>query len=232
LVRGLSVLFWGAPIALVVGIQTAKGDWFRPLGVVPPMVAAALLCYAVHLLTHFQIQERIWRTSLERTQAVALINLGLAPFLYWWSRIPSHPFFSLGVQALTISGLLFLFLLNPLLVRLTAMLPDETLRVETRFFASLNGFILGGSMIAVSGYFVMLLLDPGMPDRLLGWLLKISPLPPQANVVIYFIDRVGALLLLFFTLPPLAMTMALVWKIKEVILASVFGQPREPKNES
>ena len=47
LVRGLSLLFWGLPIALVVCIQSAKGDWFRPLGVVPPVLATGLLLYGV-----------------------------------------------------------------------------------------------------------------------------------------------------------------------------------------
>jgi heme/copper-type cytochrome/quinol oxidase subunit 4 len=36
-------------------------------------------------------------------------------------------------------------------------------------------------------------------------------------------DRGGFWLLILFTLLPLAMTMALIWKTKEVILDSVFG---------
>ena len=80
----------------------------------------------------------------------------------------------------------------------------------------------------IASYFTLLHIDPGLPDQFLGWLLKISPLPPQVNAVIYFLDRAGNMVLLFFVLPPLAMTMALIWKIKEVILASVFGHPPEP----
>jgi hypothetical protein len=37
-------------------------------------------------------------------------------------------------------------------------------------------------------------------------------------------DRAGIWLVIFVVLFPLAMTMALIWKIKEVILASVFGR--------
>src|SRR6266567_3957995 len=43
LVRGLSALFWGLPIALVVCVQTAKGEWFEKFGIAPPVIATALL---------------------------------------------------------------------------------------------------------------------------------------------------------------------------------------------
>lgn len=223
LARGLSVIFWGLPIALVVCVQCAKGDWFRPLGIIPPVVATGLLFYGLSLLGSFQKQERIWCVSLERAKFAALLNVGLSPFLYWWNRIPSHPFFGVVVEVMMISGLFFLLLLNPMLVRLTSMLPDETLRIETRMFTTLNRYILLGLMLLVTGYFVMVHIDAGLPDRCMGWLLRVSPLPSQANVVVYFLDRAGMWVVLFFVLLPLAMTMALLWKIKEVILASVFG---------
>src|SRR5215211_2851688 len=81
LVRGLSTLFWGLPIALVICVQTAKADWLRPLGVVAPLLVTGLLVYALILLATFQSQERVWMTALHRAKALALINVGLAPFL-------------------------------------------------------------------------------------------------------------------------------------------------------
>jgi len=60
-------------------------------------------------------------------------------------------------------------------------------------------------------------------DKFIGWLFQVSPLPQSLNAIFYIIDRNGPLLLLFVLLVPVAMTMALVWKVKEVILASVFG---------
>jgi len=226
LARGLSVLFWGLPIALVVCVQSAKGDWFRPLGIVPPLIATGLLYYGLNLLASFQKQERIWITSLERVKIVALINFGASPFLYWWGRIPSNNFFNTVTEVLILSGLVFLFLLNPMLNRLTSMLPDETLRMETRLFTSLNRYILAGIFLVLVSYFAMLHLQPGLPEKFLGWLLKTLPLPHQANMVFYFLDRAGLWLMLFPALFPVAMTMALVWKIKEVILSSVFGPER------
>jgi hypothetical protein len=224
LARGLSVLFWGLPIALVVCVQSAKGDWFRPLGVIPPLVATALLFYGLNLLSVFQPQERVWRTALERVKVLALINAGASPFLYWWNRVPSHPFFNTVIELLMLSGLVFLLLLNPMLVRLTSMLPDETLRMETRLFTTINRNILLGIFLVMTAYFVAIHVNAGLPDQFIGWLLKVSPLSQQLNVLFYFVDRAGQWLVLFVVLFPLAMTMALIWKIKEVILASVFGQ--------
>jgi len=224
LARGLSVLFWGLPIALVVCVQSAKGDWFRPLGVVPPLVATGLLFYGLSLLGAFQSQERVWRTALEQVKILALINVGASPFLYWWNRIPSHPFYNTIVELLMLSALVFLLLLNPMLVRLTSMLPEETLRQETRLFANVNRYVLLGVFLIMAAYFVAVRIDPGLPDQFIGWLLKVSPLPHQLNTFLYFVDRAGHWLVLFIVLFPLAMTMALIWKIKEVILASVFGQ--------
>jgi len=113
LARGLSVLFWGLPIALVVCVQSAKGEWFRPLGVVPPLIATGLLFYGLNLLGVFQPQERVWRNGRwNGLKVLALINAGASPFLYWWNRIPSHPFLNTVIELLMLSGLLFLLLLQ------------------------------------------------------------------------------------------------------------------------
>src|SRR6185295_13066573 len=77
LVRGLSALFWGLPMALVVCVQTAKLDWFRPLGVFPPLLVTSILFYGLYLLGNFQKQERVWRNALERAKILALINVAL-----------------------------------------------------------------------------------------------------------------------------------------------------------
>ncbi len=223
LVRGLSVLFWGLPVAMVVCVQAAKGNWFRSLGVVPPVLATALLFYGLSLLESFQRQERPWRAVLHRASLLALVNIGLSPFLYWSGRIPAQSFLNLMVEALTLTGILFLFLLNPLLCRLTSMLPDETLRMETRLFTALNRALLLAIFVCLLAYFAAVHLDPALPSKAYGWLLQASLLPAPAAALVLLLDRAGELFALFFVLLPVAMTMALMWKIKEVILASVFG---------
>jgi len=126
LVRGLSALFWGLPIAMIVCVQTAKTDWFQSLGVVPPLLVTGWLLYGLWQLGHFQKQERIWHRALDRAKLFALVNLGLSPFLYWWNKMPDHPFFVPMAALLAVSGLMSLDCINLVLQRVSAMLADET----------------------------------------------------------------------------------------------------------
>ena len=48
-------------------------------------------------------------------------------------------------------------------------------------------------------------------------------LPTALGALFLWINRFSLWALIFFALLPLAMTMALIWKTKEVILDSVFG---------
>ncbi len=208
LVRGLSALFWGLPLSLVVCVQTAKGEWFDKLNVFPPLGATLLLFYGLGLLGHFQKQERVWRAALDRAKVFAMINIGFSPFLYWWNRLPSQPFYNSIVELMMLSSLLFLFALNPVLWRLAAMLPDETLRLETKLFTTINRYVLLVTMTLLTSYFI------------LG---RLQQLPALVINSLYYLERSGLWVVLLLVLLPVAMTMALIWKIKEAILSSVFG---------
>jgi hypothetical protein len=214
LVRGLSALFWGLPVALLISFQFAlgHGDWLKSFGITPMTAITALLFYGTLLLGRFQSQERIWINALERARIVALVNLGLSPFLYFWSKVPNNAFFTVMVEVMFLTLLAFLFLLNSVLARLAAMLPDETLRGEARVFTRLNQTIL-------------LMVTPLLP---LYFLLRGATTLPRIIVdVMLLFDRGGTvlqmMLLMFFILLPVAMTMALLWKTKEVIMAGVFS---------
>src|SRR5260370_30504855 len=84
LVRGLSALFWGLPIALIACVQTAKAEWLKSFGIMPPLASTGLLVYGLWQLGDFQKQERVWRSALDRGRILSLIVFGLSPFLYWW----------------------------------------------------------------------------------------------------------------------------------------------------
>ena len=208
LARGLSALFWGLPASLVICAETARADWLRPLGIVPVLAGTGLLLYGLWQMSDFQKQERPWRNALDRAKLLGLVNLGLCPFLYWQNKMPGQPFFNAAVVVLVLSALLFLFNLNVVLKQLGAMLPDETLRHETRQFTALNRGLLAVLLFFGVAY-VVLLRDPRLPAALgaaFGWL-----------------QDFGFWGLTLFALLPLAMTMALIWKTKEVILDSVFS---------
>ena len=211
LVRGLSALFWGLPISLIVCFHTAKADALKSFGIVPPLLTTGLLVFGLWQLGDFQKQERVWRLTLDRARVFSLINFGLSPFLYWWNKIPSNTFFLAMVLLLTFSGLLFLGSLNLVLRRLGAMLPDEALRLETRQFTALNLNLLFATLLISLIY--------------LG-LSQFHALPFWMNIIAAVLDRGSFWFLILLVLLPLAMTMALLWKTKEVILDNVFGASR------
>lgn len=211
LVRGLSALFWGLPAMLIVCVGTAVGGWFSiygMFGVAPALAATGLLVFGLWQLDAFQKQERPWRNALDRARLFALINFGLSPFALWWNRDPGVPLFAASLRVFGLSAWFFLFTLNTVLLRLGAMLPDETLRHETRQFTSLNHtlllvvLVLFGARVAVA---------------------YVPQLPQQLGPFLAAWDRGVPWMLLLLTLLPLAMTMAMIWKTKEVILESVFG---------
>jgi hypothetical protein len=112
------------------------------------------------------------------------------------------------VLLLTFSALFFLGSLNVVLRRLGAMLPDEGLRLETRQFTALNLNLLFATFAVALVY-----LGLGQFHTLPRWL---------AGMVV-LLDRGSFWFLILLVLLPLAMTMALLWKTKEVILDNVFA---------
>ena len=213
LVRGLSALFWGMPVALIVCFHTARSPSALGFGVTPPLVCTAWLFYGLWLLGGFQPQERVWVKALDRARVIALINFGISPFLFWWNRMPGQPFFFAMVLLSAFTAVLFLCSLNLVLRRLGAMLPDEGLRIEIRQFTALNLNLL--TVLLLLGVIMVVLR-----------LVRGDELPLWFNMARQLLDRSSVLLLVPFLLLPLAMTMALVWKTKEVIMDSVFsGRP-------
>jgi len=214
LVRGLSALFWGLPIALIICVWTANPRLWRSYGVIPPLVSTGLLVYGLWQLGGFQRQERVWRAALDRARILSLINFGLSPFLHWHGQFPDKRFFTVAMIVLAVCGIFFVGSLNQVLQRLGAMLPDEGLRLEIKQFTALNLKLLGATLFCGVIYFLI-----EMFQKIPIWL---------ENLVVD-IDRSGlgflriVLPLAVFVLLPLAMTMALLWKTKEVILDNVFG---------
>jgi hypothetical protein len=159
-------------------------------------------------MTAFQKQERVWRSALDRALWLSMVNLGLSPFLFWWNKMPGNLFFTGMVLLMIITGLLFLASLNSVLRRLGAMLPDEALRLETRHFTALNLNLIWATFLLCAMYLA------------LGQ-FRSPPLYLQAIKLV--LDRGSFWFLVLLVLLPLAMTMALLWKTKEVILDNVFG---------
>ena len=210
LVRGLSALFWGLPAALILCFYTANAEALRAFRMIPPIATTSLLVYGLWQCKDFQKQERVWQSALDRARLLSIINLGLSPFLYWWSRVPNHPFFLAMVICFAVSSLLFLASINLLLQRLAAMLPDETLRLETRQFTTMNLNLLCATLLAGVAYWAL-----GHVRNMPSWLGLMFGILEHGSYSYWFA--------IVLVLLPLAMTMALLWKTKEVILESIFS---------
>jgi hypothetical protein len=211
LVRGLSALFWGLPIALIVCFHAARSDTLRTLGALPPVLCNAWLFYGLWQLGDFQKQERVWLNALDRAKFLSLVLLGLSPFLYWWNKIPDNAFFLSMVILISFCGLIFLATLNLVLQRLGAMLPDEALRIEINQFTALNLNLLAAMLLVT-------VLSFGLVN------VSYDALPAWLREVRLIMDRASVWVIIPLLLLPLAMTMALIWKTKEVILDSVFNR--------
>jgi hypothetical protein len=209
LARGLSALFWGLPAVLLISAQTARAEYLHPAEIIPALAANLLLLYGIRQMSGFQKQERPWRSALDRAWFVGFINFGLCPFLFLFNQMPWQEYFRAAILLLAVSSLLFLFNLNILLQRLGAMLPDETLRQDINQFTVLNRWLVAAFIAYIAAGIGAGLYYSDLPQRLgpQNWDIFV-----RLNIAISFL----------LGLSPLAITMGLLWKTKEVIFDSVF----------
>lgn len=211
LVRGLSALFWGVPFALLACVQSMVTDWLRPLGTLPPVVATGLVLFGVMEAQRFRPQERIWQTTLSRTRIFATVIFGLSPFVFFWSRYPHEDYFRLCMVFLGVCAILFVYHLNLSLRYLARMLPDQTLREDTELFTGMNIILIFFLLISVTVF------------RLLQ---QVDTLPLTVIHILDVVAKSGRWSYIFLVLLPVAMSMSLIWKIKETVMSGIFGAPR------
>lgn len=219
LVRGLTALFYALPVALLIIVWTATrssssvpspiSNLLHSLGILPALATSFLLFYGVVKLGKFQPDFVAWQKSVDHARWCGLFLIGFSPFLYWWCRLPEIPFFKVSAMALIVISMLFLAQLNVVLRRLTAILPDQTLRAETMFMARFNHVIL--AIVGAAEVFFYSL------NR-----LSITAATEWLSQQHLWLLRPMEIIVLLLMVMPIAITMAVMWKIKEVILESVF----------
>lgn len=208
-VRGLAAIFWGLPVALLAFARHFLAFWPSVYDLVLPPAATGLLFLGLHRLSRLHPQERIWQHAVFQAQVLALLLLGLSPFLFFWSRSPGAEFFGRAVVVLLGVAFAFVVALMRVLVRLSAILPDETARSDARLFQGLATYVVLVLVGAAVTLYVRL-----SPIGLSEFL----ELPKQPSAF----GRQALLLLL--TLLPIAMAMAVAWKLKEVAMGVVVGR--------
>lgn len=211
--RGLSALFWALPLALLAFARHFLAIIPTLYDLVLPSIASGLALYGLVRMGPYRQGERIWQSALMRSQTLALLVVGLSPFLFLWSRMPSVDFFARAVALLLAVALVFLVSLLGTLERLAAMMPDDTVCGDARLFRGLTAYVV--SVLAGVSVTLYWRLAPGHLSEFLE-----IPRQPLG------LGRQAILLLLI--LVPVAMTMAVTWKLKEVVLAAVVGRAIAP----
>jgi hypothetical protein len=208
------MLAWSLPVTLVVYVATARMDLLSPLqgwSFLPAMVFSAVVFFAFNQLRDFQKQERVWQQALGRAEIFAIINTGLCPFLFWWHRMPWVPLYKVCAGLTLVFAFLLLMQVNYVLQRLAAMLPDEMLRMEAKMFSSFNILLLSVALILWEFAFAATQWPLGPSFfQIMRWLE--TPVARCANLLL--------------TLLPVALTVSLIWKTKEVIFTSLCNAER------
>ena len=208
MLRGLSALFWGLPLVLISSVQSQALTGPRELALLIPCLTNGLLVFGLSQLAYFQPQERIWREAIDRAKVIGLVNMGLSPFLYFWARLPFVPLYSIAVDLLYLSSLIFLYNFNLVIYRLSTMLPDESLRSDAQLFTQLNRTILGFVALMTLAYLVMIH-SGSIPVSLVG--------------LVEVLESRRSWIAIFLVLTPVALTMTLTWKVKELVIDGVFN---------
>ena len=231
LVRGLEVLFWALPFALMVCVQETMVSWWESWGIGPAIAAMGLLWYGTHSLGHFQKQERVWQGTVHFAKVLALLLLGLAPFLHWQQQITSETMVWAQMDAAQkhivystciffTAGMMYVLNLNHVLARLAAMLPDPILRSDVRLFVYLN-----------FGLFLALLICLWMHQKADTVFLGLREVAPGMAEGIGSYLGLAAMLktgVLALATLIITFTMTMLWKTKEAVLASVFSLEPPP----
>jgi hypothetical protein len=207
--RGLSAIFWGMPVTLMAFARHFLAVWPSVYDLVLPPLGTGLLLLGVFRLGRLHPQERIWQQALFSAQALSVVLLGLSPFLYLWSRVPGEPLFARAVAVLLLAAILFLVALTRVLARLAAMLPDPSTQADAHLFHVLTGYV--GLTLSTVAAVLYWRLSPASLSEFLT-----LPQQPIAHGFQAF--------MLLLILIPIAMSMAVAWKLKEVVMAVLVGR--------
>lgn len=206
--RGLSAIFWSLPLVLLADSFAAMGGLTGRWSPWTGFVSTGLLLHGLRQLRRFHPQERVWTAAVDRAWLLGWLVWTLSPSPGWWRATPREPFFAMSLALLMFAGLATLAALNQVVARLALMLPDAVLRSETRLLTRLNIGLFLIQALVLGAYLC---------------LLRQATLPPILDAVFQWLDGAKAGIVLFLALAPVALTMALTWKAKEVILNSAFA---------
>lgn len=210
--RGFSCIFWGIPLSVVL---FARGLDIRLLyGVrIPAYILGVLLMYTgVIFLQRLGPISPGWQTRVREALLVLLIEVYLAPFVYWWRQMPSVIYYVANVVGLILITAWGLYLVNRISGELAKIVHNTTFFIESQ----------------ISGWLsVVFILVPTVQSVLTSITRAI-----EADALKYFdfssLFRNTPKWIYAMALLPFTLSMAVTWKAKERCLEMLRASARHP----
>ena len=209
--RGFSCIFWGIPLSLLLFSGTLDIRLFSFVRM-PAYVLGIFLAYlgAVSLQRAGPLSDT-WARRVRQALFLLLVEVYLAPFVYWWRQMPQIPYFAVNMTGFILCTTWGLFVVNRLAGEVCNLLYDRTLFIE----AQVAGWLTAGFMIIPFAYAVCYSV----------W----TVLRPDDD---FFFNLDLPLWIYVLVLLPFTITMAVSWKIKERCLQVLKMSAKVPPIES
>lgn len=209
LAQGLSCWLWGIPAAVLLSIREMPFEWGMPFQV--PLFAVPYLLVLVGAFKMARIRScgDRWRSEARRALGLCLFALYLAPFLFWWRRWPQSVYLMGNVWVLIACGIALLAQVNRLVRSLGAALGDPALAAEAELFRAVVWIVLGLPTLAAFVYVIAASFRTGEHVTL------------RFEAALLATPSWGLALLLV----PLSITLALVWRAKDLALSHLKNSP-------
>ena len=192
--RGFSCFFWGIPLSLLLFSGAMDVRIFSFVR----MPAYVLGIFVAYIGTVFFQRagplSHSWTLQVRRMLFLLLVEVYLAPFVYWWRQMPHVLYFRANMAVLVLCTAGALFLLNRLAGEACHLLRDGAFFTETQIAAWFSaGFML-------TPFFYML------------YAAVRAALHPEGGFLLVLDAPLWVYLL---ALLPFTITMAVAWKMKE-----------------
>ena len=209
--RGFSCIFWGIPLSLLLysgALDVRVFSYIR----MPAYVFGIFVAYMGSVfLQRAGALSGMWTRRVRQLIFLLLVEVYLAPFVYWWRQMPHVPYFTANMAALVICTTWTLFVINRIAGEACKLLRDSTFLLETRVAGWLAvTFMLTPLFYALYSAVRMYL----QPDGVFFFVLE---LPLWVYVL---------------TLLPFTITMAVSWKMKERCLQVLKMSAKVPPIQS
>ncbi|MBU1694771.1 MAG: hypothetical protein KJ726_11620 [Verrucomicrobia bacterium] len=205
LARGLSCVFWGIPLSLLL-FSGALDFRLLPHLRLPAFVVGLLLVFCGVLYLHrVPPLTRRWPRRIQQALLILLVLVYLSPFVLWWRAMPQVPYYSANMLAMMVVTMWGFLVVNQVAAEVGLAFGDRTFSVEAR----LCGWLA-----------VLFLLVPG----LLAWgrsQLATAPLENSRMASLVLVPYLMPRWMMALMLLPFTLTMTMVWRAKELCLRAI-----------